>query len=93
MGEILYHRVISMIKPIEKKRFIEKKYLTFGKIIALFFALTGLTIGGNALFNILTENTGNHTLFLLSIVFSLIIPIFILIVRPDLIISIDDKDN
>ena len=94
MGEILYHRVISMINQREKKRLIEKKHFYIKNILILFFVFTGLSIGGNALYNMLVQSTGFNLLSLLviSAVFSLFLPIFLLLTKPKSLISIDNED-
>ena len=93
MGEILYHRVISMINQREKKRLITKKNLMLRNLFVWFFALTGLSVGGNALYNMLVKNADNYLLIILSVVFSLLMPLFILLIKPELLIPTDNKDN
>jgi len=93
MGEILYHRVISMIKSREKKTLIEKRGFMLRNLIVWFFALTGLSVGGNALYNILAKSTDNYLLFILSVVFSLFIPLLILLIKKELLIPVDNEDK
>jgi hypothetical protein len=92
MGEILYHKVVSMINQREKTKLVAKKSRMLRNIFILFFVFTGLSIGGNALYNMLANNTNNYLLIVISIVFSLFMPLFILLIKPELIISIDNED-
>jgi hypothetical protein len=94
MGEILYHRVISMINNKKQEKFIAKQKLGIRNILILFFTFTALSIGGNVLYDMFLPAIENKYLLLVcSIVFSLLIPLFILLVKPQLIISIDEKDE
>jgi len=96
MGEILYHRVVSIINQKEKQNLRQKKRLVFSNIFILFFVLTGLSIGGNALYDILTNNNMDiFLLFVLSIIFSILMPLFILLIKPELLISLipNNEDN
>jgi len=93
MGEILYHRVISMIKSREKKRLIEKRGFLLRNLIVWFLALTGLSVGGNALYNILAKYTDIYLLIMLSVVFSFFIPLLILLIKKELLIPTDKEDS
>jgi hypothetical protein len=93
IGEILYHKLISMINQREKAKFIAKKEYGIRYVFVLFFVFTGLTLGGNALYNMLAKNGDDYLLLILSIVFSVLIPLFILWIKPELIIPKDNENN
>jgi Na+-transporting NADH:ubiquinone oxidoreductase subunit NqrB len=93
IGEILYHKVISMINQREHTKFIAKKKLLVRNIFVLFFVFTGLSLGGNVLYNMLVRNINNYLLLVLSIIFSVLMPLFILLIKPELVISIDNENN
>jgi hypothetical protein len=93
MGEILYHRVIALINKTKQKSVSTKRKFLIRSFIILFFTFTGLTIGGNALYEILDKKIKNDAFLLLSsIVFSLLVPLFILAVRPDLLMDVDNEE-
>lgn len=92
MGEILYHRVISMVDRARKSTILTKRKLVVRNLIILFLSFTALTIGGNALYEILSEKVkSDYFLLFSSIVFALLIPLFILAVKPELLIDIDNE--
>jgi hypothetical protein len=63
------------------------------KLFLLFIIFTSLSIGGNAIYDFAIENIQSYLgLLLLSLVFSVAFPIMILIIKPDWIISLDDKE-
>ena len=87
MGEILYHKVVSMISQSEKKKMPTKKNLILRNVLILFFIFTALSIGGNSLYSLLN----NYIIIVTSFVFSLIMPLFVLFLKPEWIIPIDDE--
>ena len=95
MGEILYHRIASLVNKTRQTKIVKKRNLLVKNFIILFFSFTALSIGGNALYAILTsEKTKiNLSLFFITIIFSLLIPLFILIVKPELLIDIDNEST
>ena len=92
MGEILYHRVIFMINQRERKRLNAKKNLLLINLVIWLFALTGLSVGGNALYNMLAKNADNGLLIIFSAVFSFFLPLLILIFKKELLIPIENEN-
>lgn len=93
MGEILYHRLIKILEKQKSKTLLRKKGLLKSKIFILFIIFTSLSIGGSALYSILYEKIKSpEGLLFLSLVFSILFPFLLLILRPELVISIDDDD-
>ena len=82
MGEILYHKVVSMISQSEKKKFFMKKNLISRNVLILFFIFTGLSIGGNSFYSLLTKDINDYLLIAISIIFSLLMPLLILLLKP-----------
>jgi len=93
MGEILYHRILKLIDKQQKKTLSKKKSSLNTKLILLFIIFTSLSIGGNAIYTFAMQKIqSNLGLLLLSLVFSIILPILILIIKPEWIISLDDDE-
>lgn len=91
MGEILYHRVISIIKFKKYgKIFLDKKARMQRNIFFLFFIFTGLNIGATVLCELLAKPMTYIGLLILAIVFALGLPLLILWLKPELIINVDD---
>nr|VFK65273.1 MAG: hypothetical protein BECKUNK1418G_GA0071005_106011 [Candidatus Kentron sp. UNK]VFK71401.1 MAG: hypothetical protein BECKUNK1418H_GA0071006_106411 [Candidatus Kentron sp. UNK] len=92
VGKMLYHRIIKTMERNSKKIMRNKQAYAKRNILLLFMMFSALNIGGNAAYNMLIEQTSNNNiLFLLSLVFSLAIPFFVLLLRPEWLISIDDE--
>lgn len=93
MGEILYHRILKLIDRRQKQALSRKKNSLNTKLVLLFIIFTSLSIGGNAIYTIAIQKIqSNLGLLLLSIVFSIVFPVLILIVKPQWIISLDDDE-
>lgn len=92
MGEILYHRMISMLNKEQERRFISKQKMIIRNFIILFFTFTFLSIGGNASYQMLYNKIhSNIFLLVISVVFAVLLPLFILAVKPNLLINIEDE--
>ena len=83
MGEILYHRLIQMINKQKKFMITKGKSSKVLSFIILFLVFTGLSIGGNALYNIFSIYINNVFLLFCSVVFAIVLPIIILLKNPD----------
>lgn len=91
MGEILYHRTVSLVNKQQQKRFQEKRAHLQRRLFLFFGIFTFLNIGANALYNLLSRGPQTDLfLLLISLAFALILPALILKVKPEWIIDIED---
>lgn len=91
MGEILYHRTVSLVKKRQQNLFQARKTHLQRRLFLFFGIFTFLNLGANALYNLLSRDT--HTNFLLlitSLAFALILPALILQIKPEWVIDIED---
>nr|VFK16553.1 MAG: hypothetical protein BECKLPF1236B_GA0070989_109712 [Candidatus Kentron sp. LPFa] len=95
IGEILYHRIINILETRRKRAISTRQGYGKRSIVLLFIIFSALTIGGNALYDLIFQNiiSNNVALFLISVVFSLFLPIILLILKPEWVVSIDDDMN
>ncbi len=92
VGELLYHRMERILNRKRRTSMVEKSRRTNRTLILLFLIFSGLAVGGNALYSLLYQWVGNNgTLLLLSLVFSIFLPVLVLLTKPDWIISIDEN--
>jgi len=92
LGEMIYPKVVNLIKQGNQKAKLKKQTKYIRNILILFLIVTSLNIGGEALYELLTtEEKGKSSIvFLISFLFSILLPILILIVKPDWLISLDE---
>lgn len=91
MGEILYHRIVSLIEKKREKVLENKKTKIQRNVIFLFIIFTALNLGAEALYSLLSMNLGNdYLLFFMSAGFALLLPILILILKPEWIINFEE---
>jgi hypothetical protein len=91
MGEILYHRTVSLIKKRQYNLFQERRAHLQIRLFLFFGIFTFLNLGANALYNLLSRGKPTDVLLLLtSLAFALILPWLILMIKPELVIDIED---
>lgn len=92
MGEILYHRTISLLEKRQKKNLKLKQGNVRTKLIILFVVFTALSMGSSAIYSLAMKTINSDVgLLLLSIVFSFLFPILILTLKPHWIIDLSDE--
>lgn len=92
IGEILYHRILNIINKRQRKALPEKKHSLKGKLFLLFVVFTSLGIGSSAIYELAKLLIANDLgLFMLSFVFSFLMPFLILALKPELVIKLDDE--
>ena len=91
MGEILYHRTISLINKRRAKRLQAKRNQALRNVLLLFGVFTSLNLGAASLYSLLSRGgSADLMLMVVSLVFALILPVLILRLKPEWIISLDD---
>lgn len=89
IGELLYHKLLQMINIRKSKIIKEKQVRLFVRIIILYLIFVSINIGGNALYS--QFFAGKSALIgLVSISFALLIPFIVLVLKPNLLIDIDE---
>ncbi|MBL7137041.1 MAG: hypothetical protein ISS81_10720 [Candidatus Marinimicrobia bacterium] len=90
LGEILYHRVLKFVNKKHQIFIKARKTNINRKVLLLFIIMSSLTIGANSLYGIVSRYIDNNVIVCLSsLIFSLILPIIILFVKPEWIIDIE----
>ena len=93
MGEILYHRIVSHFKGRQSIKTAQKKQILFRNIILLFIVFTSLGLGGEAIYNLISNKINNDFVIIaLSFVFALLFPLMILLLKPEWILDYSDKE-
>lgn len=91
MGELLYHRAVALINRRKTVVRQNKKTQALRNVTILFIVFTALNLGANALYNVLSHNLANDlALILLSLSFALLLPLLILVLKPDWILNIEE---
>jgi hypothetical protein len=91
MGEILYHRVIALVTRQRARRLQAKRNQTIRNLFLLFAIFTCLNLGASSLYSLLSKGkNADLILMLVSLAFALILPVLILRLKPEWIISIED---
>ena len=90
LGEILYHRVLKFVNKKHQIFIKARKSNINRKVLLLFIIISSLTIGANSFYSIVSKYMDNDVIVCLSsLIFSLILPIIILFVKPEWIIDIE----
>lgn len=89
VGELLYHKIIQMINVKNYGLIKERKILLFYRLIILYLIFISISVGGNAIFNYLFYQ--NKTIIgVVSLIFGLLVPFIILLLKPSLLIDIEE---
>jgi len=93
IGEILYHRIMVSLRIQKNNKMLIKSLQTQRNLLLIFAVFTGLNLGSNAIFYLISQQTGSNLVLILtlSIVFSLLLPLIILKLKPEWMISFEDK--
>jgi len=89
VGELLYHKLIQMTSVRSASNIKSKKTRLFYRLIILYLIFISLNLGSSAIFSYLFEKS-NLAIGLLSLFFGIFIPFLILLLRPSLLIDIDE---
>ena len=87
-GELLYHKLIQMINNRNLVRIKNRKFNLFYKLIALFLIFTSINLGANGLYYYLFRSGGISLIFL-SFLFAFLVPIIILLLKPEFLIDLE----
>ncbi len=92
MGEILYHRILKIYDKQQRNKLRAKKGSVKTQLILLFIVFTALSIGGNAIYALTIKQIKSDVgLLLLSLVFSILFPILILVLKPGWVIDLNKE--
>ena len=92
VGEMLYHRIHWLLERQRKRLSGKKQIQSLRKLVLLYVVLTALSIGGNAAYSwIFQQLPDNRYLFFISILLALILPLFVLLLKPEWLIDLDEE--
>ena len=88
VGELLYHKTMQMIIVENNNLIKEKKIILFYRLLILYLVFISISVGANAISTYLF-NKGGIMIGVVSILFGIIIPLIILLLKPSLLIDIE----
>jgi len=91
LGELIYHRVLLTIIQSRKQQAVKKKKSRVLNVVLLYIMLTSIAIGANSIYDLFESTKVKPFLIYVAVVLGLILPVFIIIAKPDILLSIDDE--